>query len=256
MCWPSFQAFQHERVKEGQRCFFNLWQQLWAVPRIKQAPEDFGGGMVKPDRTSELALKVPQILQKQQEPEWWSVVCSMVGRKNNNKRKKKTNPTTWDDWKWKGQIRQNCLHRSFWNCSEQDKASLSIRRDTDNAPIEMQNMTSEVHKQEIMDAGTRNGLTSCPLSTVTPRPVSRIKGEQRQREKEPKQPLEAFHTWRCNFQHQSWGFSKRQNSPQCHWVRHRVQDIQLSQGLGGAQTPICDLVCSWHGAEEGGEQLA
>lgn len=37
---------------------------------------------------------------------------------------------------------------------------------------------------------------------------------------------------KCNFQHQSWGFSNRQKSPQCHRVRHRVQDMQLSQNLG------------------------
>lgn len=67
-----------------------------------------------------------------------------------------------------------------------------------NASAKMHNMTFEVDKQEIMDAGTRNGLTRCPLSTVIPRPVRRMKGQ----------------------------------SPQWHCGRHGVQDTQLSQSLG------------------------
>lgn len=86
-------------------------------------------------------------------------------------------------------------------------------------------MTFEVDKQEIMDAGTRNGLTRCPLSTVIPRPVRRMKGEQRRGGRSQSNPL------KCDFQHQSWGFSKRQ-SPQWHCGRHGVQDTQLSQSLG------------------------
>lgn len=74
---------------------------------------------------------------------------------------------------------------------------MSIGRDTDNASIEMQNVTLEVYKQEITDAGTRTGLSRCPLRHSYSRPVRRMKGKKGQKEKELNKPLEAFQ--KCNF---------------------------------------------------------
>lgn len=55
--------------------------------------------------------------------------------------------TTWDDLKLKGQVRENYLHRSILNCSEQDKTSFVISRDKDNASAEIQIMSFKVYKQ-------------------------------------------------------------------------------------------------------------
>lgn len=59
---------------------------------------------------------------------------------------KKRKPTR-DDFKLKGQVRQNYLHRIILNCYEQDKTSYIITKDTDNASVELQNMTFKVYIQ-------------------------------------------------------------------------------------------------------------
>lgn len=64
---------------------------------------------------------------------------------------------------------------------------MSIGRDTDNASIETQNVTLEVYKQEITDAGTRTGLSRCPLRHSYLKASQEDEGEEKTEGKGTKQ---------------------------------------------------------------------
>lgn len=108
MCWPSFQAFQHEKVEgvfstcgSSSKLCPEWNRHLWAL---------VGEGW---SVTAQQSWHWKSYRSCRNQPECWDEQSNNMG------------------WlKSKGQIKWNYLHRSIWKCSDQGKASFSMSRDT------------------------------------------------------------------------------------------------------------------------------
>lgn len=202
MCWPSFQAFQDEKVEgvfstcgSSSKLCPEWNRHLWAL---------VGEGW---SVTAQQSWHWKSYRSCRNQPECWDEQSNNMG------------------WlKSKGQIKWNYLHRSIWKCSEHGKASFSISRDTMHqlkCPIWLLRWTN----RKLWMQGQGMGSPDVPWAQLSQGQSGGWRGSKDRGGRSQSNPL------KCDFQHQSWGFSKRQ-SPQWHCGRHGVQDTQLSQSLG------------------------